>query len=80
VKEPNLATVGLAEPRGTITFHTEGADKPVVLQIGDAPKEKKPVSLQLNEQQLGRLALTVLIIIPCIVGLIGFATWWQRRA
>lgn len=47
---------------------------------GILPKEKKPVSLHLDEQQLGRLALTVLAIIPGIIGLIGFATWWQRRA
>ncbi|MGV3532064.1 MAG: GldG family protein, partial [Chthoniobacteraceae bacterium] len=47
---------------------------------GIAPKEKKPVSLHLDEKQLGILLLTVLGIIPAIVGLIGFATWWQRRA
>ncbi len=47
---------------------------------GIAPKEKKPVSLSLDEQQLARLALTVLGIIPSIIGVIGFAVWWQRRA
>ncbi len=41
VADPNLVTAGLAEPRGTVTFHTEGAEKPVVLEIGDAPKDEK---------------------------------------
>src|SRR5690606_937596 len=50
------------------------------LVAGSAPKEKKPVSLHLDERQLGTLALTVLAIIPAIIGLIGFVTWWQRRA
>jgi hypothetical protein len=47
---------------------------------GIAPKEKKPVNLQLDEKKMGTLLLTVIGIIPAIVGLIGFATWWQRRA
>lgn len=36
----NLGNYGLAEPRGTVSFFTEGAEKPVVLQIGGNGKEK----------------------------------------
>lgn len=36
----NLANYGLTEPRGTVSFFTEGAEKPVVLQIGANGKEK----------------------------------------
>jgi hypothetical protein len=37
----NLATYGLSEPRGTLTLHVEGDDKPVVLQYGSSPAEEK---------------------------------------
>lgn len=37
----NLAAYGLQEPRGTISLFSEGAEKPVVLQIGANPKDEK---------------------------------------
>ncbi len=37
----NLASSGLSEPRGTVTFHEEGVETPVVLSIGQSPKEGK---------------------------------------
>ncbi|RYD73977.1 MAG: DUF4340 domain-containing protein, partial [Verrucomicrobiaceae bacterium] len=37
----NLANYGLTEPRGTVSFFTEGKEKPVVLQIGTNGKEEK---------------------------------------
>jgi hypothetical protein len=37
----NPAAQGLQEPRGTITLHGEGQDKPTVLQIGGNPAEEK---------------------------------------
>ena len=41
VNEPNLASLGLAEPRATITLHTEEGAEPAVLQLGDSPKDEK---------------------------------------
>jgi hypothetical protein len=39
--EANLVTSGLSDPRGTITFTEEGVEKPIVLSIGQNPKEEK---------------------------------------
>ncbi|MHA3773451.1 GldG family protein [Verrucomicrobiota bacterium sgz303538] len=47
---------------------------------GIPPKPKEPVRLSLDEKKMGRLALTVLGLIPGAVAVIGFATWWQRRS
>jgi hypothetical protein len=47
--------------------------------IGIPPKPKEPVRLSLDEKKMGSLALIVLGLIPGIVALIGFGTWWQRR-
>ena len=41
IADQNLATYGLAEPSGTITFTVEGSDKPVTLAVGVSPKEEK---------------------------------------
>ncbi len=48
--------------------------------IGIAPKEKKTVTLSLNEKQLSDIALAVMGILPGIVVLFGVLNWWQRRA
>jgi len=37
----NLASFGLQEPRGTVSFTTEGGKEPVVLQIGNAAEKEK---------------------------------------
>ncbi|MDR3406255.1 MAG: DUF4340 domain-containing protein [Chthoniobacter sp.] len=37
----NLASFGLQEPRGTVSFSTEGRKEPVVLQIGNAAEKQK---------------------------------------
>lgn len=47
---------------------------------GIPPKPKQAVRLSLNEKQMGRLALTVIGIIPCIVAVLGSFAWWRRRA
>ncbi len=47
---------------------------------GIPPKPKEPVRLSLDEKKMGNLALTVLGVIPGIVAVIGFATWWQRSS
>lgn len=46
---------------------------------GIPPKAKQAVSLSLNEDQMGRIALSVMGIIPCIAALIGALVWWRRR-
>ncbi len=48
--------------------------------IGIAPKEKKTVTLSLNEQQLRDIALGVMVIIPGLVAIFGMFSWLQRRA
>jgi hypothetical protein len=47
--------------------------------IGVAPKERKTFTLNLSENQIGNIALTVMGVIPGLVAIIGFAQWWQRR-
>jgi hypothetical protein len=47
---------------------------------GIAPKPKEPVRLSLDENQLRKLAMTVVLVIPGCVALIGFAAWWKRRS
>ncbi len=46
---------------------------------GIPPKAKQAVSLSLNEKQMGRVALMVVGIIPCIAALVGAMVWWRRR-
>lgn len=48
--------------------------------IGIAPKEKKTVTLSLNEQQLSQVAIAVMGILPGIVAFFGVLNWWQRRS
>jgi hypothetical protein len=47
--------------------------------VGIAPKEKKSIALSLDEKQLGQIALAVMGIVPGVVALLGFLTWYQRR-
>lgn len=48
--------------------------------VGIAPKVKQNTTLNLDEQQLGQIALAVMGIVPGIVALLGLVSWWQRRA
>ncbi len=48
--------------------------------IGIAPKEKKNVTLSLNEKQLRDIALGVMVVIPGLVAFFGLLSWVQRRA
>ena len=47
--------------------------------IGVAPKERKTFVLNLNEEQMFRLFITVVLGIPGLVAVIGILSWWQRR-
>jgi hypothetical protein len=47
--------------------------------IGVAPKERKTFTLNLNEEQLARIMVTVMGLIPGIVAVCGVLSWWQRR-
>ncbi len=46
---------------------------------GIPPKAKQAVSLSLNEKQMGRIALSVVGIIPCFAAVVGLMVWWRRR-
>lgn len=46
---------------------------------GIAPKEKKTVSLTLSQPELRNLAVSLMLGIPGVIGLIGAAAWWSRR-
>jgi len=48
--------------------------------IGIAPKEKKPVRLDLSEPTLNSIAFAVIVLIPGLVALCGFGTWLSRRS
>ncbi len=47
--------------------------------IGVAPKEKKMFTLNLTEEQISHIMLTVMGLIPGIVAVLGIFSWWQRR-
>ncbi len=48
--------------------------------IGIPAKEKKNVTLTLEDRQLRSIGLAVMAIIPGIVALFGLLNWWQRRS
>jgi hypothetical protein len=47
---------------------------------GIAPKPKAPLRISVDEERMNALALTVIVLIPGLVGLIGVAVWLQRRS
>jgi hypothetical protein len=47
---------------------------------GIPPKPKQALSLSLNETHMGRIAISVLGVIPATVALIGLCVWWKRRS
>ena len=48
--------------------------------IGIAPKIPKTLTFTLDEKALANMRLLVLVLLPLIPAVIGFAVWWQRRA
>ena len=48
--------------------------------IGIAPKIPKTLTFALDQKALGNMRLLVLVLLPLIPAVIGFAVWWQRRA
>ena len=48
--------------------------------IGIPPKEKKNITLSLDEKQLRNIALAVMAILPGIVAFFGLLNFWQRRS
>jgi len=48
--------------------------------IGIAPKIPKILTFSLDHKALGNLRWIILVILPLIPAVIGFAVWWQRRA
>jgi ABC-type uncharacterized transport system involved in gliding motility auxiliary subunit len=47
--------------------------------IGIAPKAEEQFSLNLTDQQLGRIELLVMVVIPVSVGMLGGLMWVKRR-
>jgi len=47
--------------------------------IGIAPKEKQTFTLELKDDDLSRIFLTVMGLIPGMAALCGVLMWWQRR-
>ena len=48
--------------------------------IGIPAKEKKNVTLSLEDAQISHIGIAVMGIIPGIVALFGLLNWWQRRS
>ena len=48
--------------------------------IGIPAKEKKNVTMQLEDKELLKIQIAVMGIIPGIVALFGLLNWWQRRS
>ena len=91
VETARLFVAGNAELISNNVFrHSEGVAMDVAVNalnwlldreelMGIAPKEKKNIALSLDEKQLGQIALAVMGIVPGIVALLGFLTWYRRR-
>jgi hypothetical protein len=47
--------------------------------IGIAPKVPQTLTFSLDENALRNLRWLVLLIMPLIPAVLGFAVWWQRR-
>ena len=87
-----LIVFGNAELLGNNTYRqTEGVSADLTINglnwlldredlIGIAPKEKKNVTLSLNEKQLRDIALGVMVVIPGLVAFFGLLSWVQRRS
>ncbi|MCS6798585.1 MAG: GldG family protein [Myxococcota bacterium] len=47
--------------------------------IAIGPKKLDDVAMRITEDDLGRLALDVLVLLPLSAALLGFGVWWSRR-
>ena len=92
VESSRLVVVGNAELLGNNAYRlSEGASTDLTVNIlnwlldreeviGIPPKEKKSLTISLDEKQLRNIALGVMGIVPGIVALFGLLVWWQRRS
>ncbi len=48
--------------------------------IGIAPKIPKTLTFTLDEHALSNIRWIILVLLPLLPAVIGFAVWWQRRA
>jgi len=48
--------------------------------IGIAPKVPKTLTFSLDDHALSNIRWIILVILPLLPAVIGFAVWWQRRA
>jgi hypothetical protein len=48
--------------------------------IGIAPKVPKTLTFSLDENALRNIRWLILVLLPLIPAIFGFAVWWQRRA
>ena len=48
--------------------------------IGIPAKERKNVTLRLEDAELGQIGIFVMVLIPGIVAIFGLLNWWQRRS
>jgi hypothetical protein len=48
--------------------------------IGIAPKVPRTVTFSLDENALRNLRWLILVFLPLVPAVLGFAVWWQRRA
>jgi ABC-type uncharacterized transport system involved in gliding motility auxiliary subunit len=47
--------------------------------IGIAPKVSQTLVFSLDENAMGNLRWLILVLLPLIPAVVGFAVWWQRR-
>jgi len=48
--------------------------------VGIPPKEKKTLTISLDEKQMRNIAIGVIVVVPGIVALFGIVVFWQRRS
>src|SRR4029077_7383958 len=48
--------------------------------IGIAPKVPKPLTFSLTEDAMRNVRWIILVLMPLVPAVVGFAVWWQRRA
>ena len=48
--------------------------------IGIAPKVSQTLTFSLDENAMRNLRWLILVVMPLIPAVVGFAVWWRRRA
>jgi hypothetical protein len=48
--------------------------------IGIAPKIPKTLTFTLSDEALRSVRWIILVLLPLIPAVVGFAVWWRRRA